>query len=593
MKGLRRAIFGAISRGSAVMAGRFAYAALALCAGAFCQSAQAAIHDHLFRGNFQVVADAPATDAEAARFLTQATFGPTTAEIARVRALGYSQWIDQQLSAPTSVSRPHLEHLLAVFTANQQGFGHSQRLNHWFQTATYGQDQLRQRAAFALSQILVISDQDGTLGGETIQVAEYSDLLARNAFANYLALLREVTYHPSMGKYLSHFRNRKASTDGLRLPDENFAREVMQLFTIGLVERNLDFSPVLAGGVPIPTYTQDDVSNLAKVFTGLNYFNATTISNGTNDYRFMNCIPAEHDLTAKNFLSNTIPATPSQAAGDPSHVICATPLPWEGTRRDVRDVNAALNILFYHPNVAPFIARQMIQRFVTSNPTPDYIQRVATVFENNGLGERGDLGAVVKAVLLDPAARNPPASSNFGKAREPLLRLIAMWRAWDAVQPPASQYGEVRMGMTNPTPTYGQRPLGAPTVFNFWEPDFQPPGALADAGLYAPEFQVIHEGSTFSITNSLYTFSWNSYVGMSSPPVDRPLLDLAYLQSLAADNGAMVELANQRMLYGSMSIAMRTTLVNTLTFMSGVSANEKARTLVYLVALSPEYAVQR
>jgi hypothetical protein len=149
------------------------------------------------------------------------------------------------------------------------------------------------------------------------------------------------------------------------------------------------------------------------------------------------------------------------------------------------------------------------------------------------------------------------------------------------------------MGMTNPTPTYGQRPLGAPTVFNFWEPDFQPPGALADAGLYAPEFQVIHEGSTFSITNSLYTFSWNSYVGMSSPPVDRPLLDLAYLQSLAADNGAMVELANQRMLYGSMSIAMRTTLVNTLTFMSGVSANEKARTLVYLVALSPEYAVQR
>jgi len=576
------------------MAGRFAYAALALCAWLFISPAQAAIHDHLFRGDFQIVADAPATDAEAARFLTQATFGPTAAEIARVRALGYSQWIDQQLSTPTTQHRPYLDNLLAVFTANQQGFGHSQRLNRWFHTVTYAPDQLRQRTAFALSQIFVLSDQDGTLGGETIQVSEYWDMLARGAFDNYLSVLRNVTYHPSMGKYLSHFRNRKASTDGLRLPDENYAREVMQLFSIGLLERNFDFSPVLAGGQPIPTYSQTDIVNLAKVFTGFNYFNSTTISNGTNDARFMNCIPAEHDLTAKTFLSNTIPATPTQPANDPNHVICRAPLPGDGSRRDINDVNAAIAVIMNHPNVAPFISRQLIQRFVTSNPTPDYIERVALRFENNGRGERGDLGAVVKAILTDPQARNPPAGPNFGKVREPLLRLTAMWRAFDAVPPPTTQYGEIPMGMTNPTPTYGQRPLGAPTVFNFWEPDYLPPGALADAGLYSPEFQVIHEGSTFSITNSLYTFSWNSYVGMASPPADRPLLNLNDLTTIAGFNvGQMVEYCNQKMLYGSMSDAMRTTLFNTMTFMAGASPSERARTLVYLIALSPEYAVQR
>jgi uncharacterized protein (DUF1800 family) len=575
------------------MAGRFAYAALALCAGVFSQSGQAAIHDHLFRGNFQVVADAPATDAEAARFLTQATFGPTTAEIARVRALGYSQWIDQQLSEPATQHRPYLDNLLATFTAAQQGFSHNQRLNRWFHTVTYGPDQLRQRMAFALSQIFVISDQDGTLSGEVIQVSEYWDMLARIAFSNYLAVLRNVTYHPSMGKYLSHFRNRKASADGLRLPDENFAREVMQLFSIGLIERNFDFSPVLAAGQPIPTYSQNDIVNLAKVFTGFNYFNSTTISNGTNDARFMNCIPAEHDLTAKTFLSNTIPATPTQPANDPNNVICRAPLPGDGSRRDINDVNAALAVIMNHPNVGPFISRQLIQRFVTSNPSPAYIERVTLKFENNGQGERGDLGAVIKAVLTDPEARNPPPGPNFGKAREPLLRLTALWRAFDAVPPPTTQYGEIPMGMTNPMGTYGQRPLGAATVFNFWEPDYLPPGALADAGLFAPEFQVIHEGSTFSITNSLYTFSWNSYVGMTSPPVDRPLLNMAPLEALAANPAGMVELANQRMLYGSMSAAMRSTLVNTITFMNGASPSEKARTLVYLVALSPEYAVQR
>ncbi len=563
-----------------------------------CAPAAAAVYDHLYRSGFQAVTDAPASDADAARFLTQATFGPTRAEIARLRGLGVGQWLDQQLGRPPTLARPWIEQVRDAMTAGGQTLSHNQRMNRWFHTAAYAPDQLRQRMAFALSQILVISDQDGTLGGEPVQVTEYWDILARNAFGNYRDLLHEVTYNPSMGKYLTHFRNRKASVPPAapREPDENYAREIMQLFSIGLVERNLDFSPVLGGGQPLPTYNQDDITNLARVFTGFNYFNSTTISNGTNNYLPMNCIPGEHDLGAKTFLANTIPATPAQANGDPGHVICAPPRPGDGNRREVRDANLALDIIFNHPNVAPFVSRQLIQRLVTSNPSPAYIQRVAQVFENNGSGERGDLGAVARAILLDAEARTPAPGAGYGKAREPLLRLTALWRAWDAQSPAANQFGDVPMGLTSTAATlgnYGQRPLGAPTVFNFWEPDFQPPGPLAAAGLYAPEFQVIHEGTVFSVTNSLYTYSWNSWVGMTNPPADRPLLNLDPLLAQANNPAAMVAEADLRMTYGAMSPAMRSTLVNMLTFMTGASANEKARSLVYLVAMSPEYAVQR
>jgi len=533
---------------------------------------QADGHDPLFANSFEIPTDLPGNDAEAARFLTQATYGPTLAEIARLRAIGYSEWFRQEFNKPATSARTYMELVNANRIADgQSGVSHNNRLDRWFHTAAIGSDQLRQRTAFALSQILVISDQNSTLSGEPIQVSEYWDILARNAFGNYRDVLDEVTWNPSMGKYLSHFRNRKASPDGLRQPDENYAREVMQLFTIGLIERNLDFSPILSGGQPIPTYNQSVVTNYAKVFTGFNYNNATTISNGTNTYLRMTCIQGEHDTTAKTVIGGTtIPA---------------------GQNCPV-DVDDGIDLLFAHPNVAPFVSRQLIQRFVSSSPSPAYIQRVAEKFEDNGYGERGDLGAVIMQVLLDPEARSAP-TANSGKPREPLLKLTAMWRAWDAQMPAADSYANIAMGMTSPTGTFGQRPLGADTVFNFFEPDYQQPGIIAVAGLFSPEFQTLNESTLTSSSNSYYTYSWNSYVGMSSPPNNRPLLNLAPLVGLASNPAAMVDEINKRMLYGSMSSGMRATLLNMLTFMDGATAIDKARTLVYVTALSPEYAVQR
>jgi uncharacterized protein (DUF1800 family) len=544
-----------------------------LCAGLVgARDAHALLHDPLFGSSFESPTDLPASDAEAARFLTQATYGPTVAEIARLRTIGYSEWFRQEFNKPATTVRPYMEAVNSARLADGQGgVSHNNRLDRWFHTAATGTDQLRQRAAFALSQILVISDQNSTLSGESIQVSEYWDILARNAFGNYRELLDEVTWNPSMGKYLSHFRNRKASADGLRQPDENYAREVMQLFTIGLIERNLDFTPILSGGQPVATYNQSVVTNYAKVFTGFNYNNATSISNGTNTYLRMTCIETEHDTTVKTVVGDvTIPAGQN----------CPT------------DVDDGIDLLFAHPNVAPFISRQLIQRFTSSSPSAAYIQRVAQKFVNNGYGERGDLSAVMRQVLMDPEARNAP-TTNSGKPREPLLKLTAMWRAWDAQMPAADNYGNVPMGMTNPSGTFGQRPLGADTVFNFYGPDYQQPGTIANAGLYSPEFQTLDESTLTSMSNSYYTYSWNSYVGMSSPPSNRPLLNLAPLVALAGDPDAMVAEVNKRMMYGSMSAAMQDVLRNMLIFMDGASATDKARTVVYVTALSPEYAVQR
>jgi uncharacterized protein (DUF1800 family) len=546
---------------------------LVFCAGLLgVRDANALLHDPIFGASFEAPTDLPANDAEAARFLTQATYGPTVAEIARLRAIGYSEWLRQEFNKPATAARPYMEAVNDARLADgQSGVSHNNRLDRWFHTAATGSDQLRQRAAFALSQILVISDQNSTLGGEPIQVSEYWDILARNAFGNYRELLDEVTWNPSMGKYLSHFRNRKASSDGLRQPDENYAREVMQLFTIGLIERNLDFSPILSGGQPIPTYNQSVVTEYAKVFTGFNYNNATSISNGTNTYLRMKCIETEHDTTLKTVIGgSTIPAGQD----------CPS------------DVDDGLDLLFAHPNIAPFIARQLIQRFTASSPSSAYIQRVAQKFLNNGFGERGDLSAVIRQVLMDPEARNAP-TANSGKPREPMLKLTAMWRAWDAQMPAADAYGNIPMGMTNPSGTFGQRPLGADTVFNFFEPDYQQPGAIANSGLYSPEFQTLNESTLTSASNSYYTYSWNSYVGMSSPPSNRPLLNLAPLVALASDPTAMVAEVNKRMMYGSMSTNMQNVLRNMLIFMDGASATDKARTVVYVTALSPEYAVQR
>jgi len=576
------------------------------------------VPDPIYAGGFEP-ADFPATDADAARFLTQASFGPTKSEIARVRAMGYTAWIDEQLATPATLGRPYLEQL-AVAAGVAGAVPVQVRIDRWFHTAAIGPDQLRQRMAWALSQVMVISD----VGSEdTNGFAEYWDLLARDGFGSYRTLLGDVSFSPQMARYLSHFRNRKSEPNSTLSPDENYAREVMQLFSIGLVFRNMDFSPILDDeDQEIPTYDQNVVKEMARVFTGLanpcptppggcNVYNGMfTVGGG---YVSMACFPRYHDVGAKALF------IPNQSGNELQRVVlpalpvgqtCPNSTPTAQVVQQcidycVADVNGALSALGGHaaavpfdghPNVPPFIARQLIQRFVASNPSPEYIERVATVFQQSG----GNLGQTVKALLLDVEARSASTDPSSGKAREPLLRLIEMWRAWDAQIQPAlpintanGQYGQVPMGIQSPQTSYLQRPLGAPTVFNFYEPDYQQPGPIADADLYSPELQIVNESSIASASNSLYTFSYNSYLGMNDPSINRPLLDLSALTSLGTA-AAMVDEANQRMLYGRMTLSMRTALINLLTGpMASATAVNKARLLIHLVALSPEFATQQ
>jgi len=573
---------------------------LVLSASAFAQSS-----DLLFRNNLENVTDAPASDAEAARFLTQATFGPTRAEIARLRAIGYGQWLDQQFSMPASLTRPWLDQLTTdpAFSLNS---GH--RVDRWHVQAVFGPDQLRQRMAFALSQILVVSDSGGI---DTRMIAEYSDLLARNAFGNYRTLLGDVTYSPTMAQWLTYVRNRAAYITGTPptqiSPDENYAREVMQLFSFGLVKRNLDFSLQLSNGVAIPTYDNTTIAAVARVFTGLTYdrsnYTDTNFGNNTNadTMRPMLCFPMNlpanqnysaagrtfHDFNAKTiFDAVVLPAVSDNLVG------CN------------QDMSAALDAVAAHASVAPFISRQLIQRFVTSNPSAQYISRVATVFNNNGSGARGDLRAVLRAVLMDTEARNAP-TVNSGKLREPLLRMTALWRGLEAVQgqPEAgTNIGNISMALAFDS-SLSQRPYNANTVFNFYEPDYQNPGAIQNANLFSPEFQILNESSITRMNDTVQNLIVNWYVGSGTcATVTRVCVPFApYVAMIQTANattyGQLVDELNVRTMYGSMSANMRTVLINMLTSQAAPTTDaqriSRIQQVLRVIIVSPEFAVQR
>ncbi len=562
-------------------------------------AAHAASHDRLFAYGFDIPADAPANADEAARFLTQATFGPTSADIARLTALGYDAWIEEQLGKAPTLGMAAVEQVANARAAASQSVSQRQRINRWFWQATYAPDQLRQRMAWALSQIFVISDQGSAIRNDVVPMTGYYDMLTTDAFGSYRSLLGDVTWHPMMGRFLSSFRNQKpgATTS----PDENYAREVMQLFSIGLVLRAMDYSPILANGVEIPTYDQTTITHTAKVFTGFTWSDAPT--NPPNFYGGgltfvaknapMACFGTElfpptgtgsnnmrHDITGDDGTT----ATPKTVVGGvtiPPNQTCA------------QDVNDMLDILAAHPNVAPFISRQLIQRFVTSNPSPAYIARVAQTFD----APSANLGDVIKVILLDPEARNaPPLASgdSYGKLREPILRLTAMWRAFNAQAQAPDTYGEIQMTAGSTLMgSFAQSPLESPTVFNFYQPDYQQPGSFADNDRYSPELQIVSEATVYSTANAYYNFSARAYLGMTSPPVDRPLVDLSVLTANANNPAAMVATIDSKLLYGTMSPNMRATLTSMVSNLSGASANEKAWSLLYLTLMSPEFATQR
>ncbi|MHB8448425.1 MAG: DUF1800 domain-containing protein [Rudaea sp.] len=574
--------------------------ALALC---FAPLAGATVHDQLFRGSFDIPADQPASTAAAARFLTQATFGPTQADVAYLMAQGYGEWIAEQLAKPATLGEPTIEAIANARTVGGQSVTNTIRLNRFFWQAVYAPDQLRQRMAYELSQIFVVSDQASDIGNNyMVPLSQYQDMLAESAFLPYAQVLLNVTDHPMMGRYLNAFRNVKATFVGgvqTTSPDENYAREVMQLFSIGLIMRNPDFSPVIQNGTTVPTYDQNVITQTAKVFTGFTWSDAPTNPPNFNgggltfaaQYAPMACwgtelFPASsnqmrHDISVKTVLGDGGASTTSSIAANQT---CA------------QDVTDELAIIATHPNVAPFISRQLIQRFVESNPSPAYIQRVATVFNTPG----NDLGDVIEAILTDSEAENPPplcGSANcdsFGKLREPVLRLTAMWRAFNAQAPAPDQYGQIAMiGGGGFLGSFGQSPLESPTVFNFYLPDYQQPGVFADNGLYSPELQITNESTTYSTADTYYGFTAKAYQGMASPPTDRPLIDLSSLTANANNPAAMVATIDGDLFYGGMSTAMQSTLTGMLTNLSGASAQEKAWSAIYIAMLSPEFATQR
>jgi uncharacterized protein (DUF1800 family) len=409
-------------------------------------------------------------------------------------------------------------------------------------------------------------------------------MLARNAFGNFRTLIEDVTLHPAMGVYLSMLGNQKP--DALRniRPDENYARELMQLFTVGLVELNLDGSVRRDGqGNPIPTYDQQVIEGFAHVYTGWTYAGAPGFALAfptiANQVVPMQAYAEQHDTGPKRVLSYAGAAFTQITAGQ-------TP---------AQDLDDALDNIFRHPNVAPFISKQLIQRLVTSNPSPQYVERVARVFENDGAGRRGELDAVVKAILLDPEARGAPANANAGKLGEPVLRLTRIWRAYGA----ASSSG--KLNVQNIPGFIGQGPLQAPSVFNFFSPFYAPPGEILDQGLVAPEMQLATEYLNSLITNYFFILSYcyNTAPVQGCPPVppefqqDLVIIDTGAERALAADPQALVSRIADRLAGGSISATLRAQAVAMVQAVPATEASLRVAEALYLISTSPEFALQR
>ncbi len=568
----------------------------------------------IFFDGFEVSLQTPANDAEAARFLDQATYGGRLQDIAHLRQIGYQAWLDEQFLANVSRQKPYLDW---VMQDQEDGVYQAQRVEAFFIHAAQladpsaplltHNDQLRQRVTFALSEMMVVSDKNASLLFQPWALADYYDTLATHALGNYRDLLEAVTLHPAMGRYLSMMGNRKSDAALNIRPDENYAREVLQLFSIGLTELNLDGTERLSGGNPIPTYGQNTVRGFAHVFTGWNFINCSAA-----EYAAEECEPGNPYeapwvtpmAPVEAFHDNT---TDKQLLIYPGAVPASGLLIHGGNAQ--QEMDAALDNIFNHPNVGPFVSRHLIQRLVTSNPTPAYVERVATVFNDNGQGVRGDLRAVVRAILLDAEARNGPslAPATFGKVREPITKLVRLWR----IAPGVSVNGRV-FRYSHPRDEYGQRPLSAPSVFNFFKPDFAQPGEIRDAGLLSPEFQIHTDTQLVSAPNALdsrifyfYVGSRYSYAWENGQPVpEETLMDYGALKVLAADPAALVDHLDLVMLSGQMSDYMRDLLIARLEgdppdALPGPPENHddvalfRVQQALYLIATSPEFSIQK
>jgi len=536
---------------------------------------------------------------DAFRFLSQATFGPSPASIAELNATTYDKWIDDQISAPWRALLPRVKSLYQANVADE-GADKPKRnevISAFWREALTGDAQLRWRVAYAWSQIFVYSTSNSVGLSDPFGSAGYYDMLARDGLGTYRQLLESVARHPLMGRYLSHLGNRPADDRTGRVPDENFAREIMQLFSIGLHRLNADGSAQLdAKQRTIPTYDADDVAGMARVFTGLSW----NCSEGRTQRCFTNWFqnmgdpyagtrpmvsyPAYHSTEEKRFLNTVIPA--------------------QGTANPEASLKIALDTLANHPNVGPFIGRQLIQRLVTSNPSPGYVAAVTAVFNDNGEGVQGDLSAVIRKILTHSEARNKGAHE--GKVREPVLLLTALARAI----PTRSLTGDYKF---RDNETYdealGQIPLFAPSVFNYYRPGYAPRGGgFVVANMVAPEMQIVDENSVASYVRFMRRaieggFGSVTAVGSGTPDMK---LDLSGLAALADEP---VQLMNRifDLLLGAAYPALHAEIVEAIKSIKIPKLNQKrtnqegiarakllrAQMALLLTVAAPEFIVQQ
>jgi uncharacterized protein (DUF1800 family) len=526
------------------------------------------------------------TDTKAHRLLTQATFGATAADKQAVISEGISAWVDTELAKPSAYDddnddhKTHLQRLIqiaknaepstdwnetGVFNQSIASFSADEyQMAAWWENAlghptrtAHGSDQLRQRVAYALSQIVVVSNGETPLGRRGEALGVYYDILAKNAFGNYRDLLGEISRSPAMGIYLSHQGNRKTDLVAATNPDENFARELIQLFSIGLYELNLDGSFNRDGNVNsypdagtniIPTYTQDDITEMAKVMTGWDLVGNPQYGKNSNkqgDYtQPMEFTPSEHEDEVAE-------------GGDGAVTILGQTFALNsGT--DQSGLDAALDILFQHSNIAPFISRHLIMRLVTSNPSSGYIARVASVFNNNGSGVKGDLKSVIKTILLDKEARldSNIAFSGFGKAKEPILAFTQFLRAFH-VRPLNGWIAKDKTTAVNgvywykaPEKHFGHAPMRSLSVFNFYSPDFIPSdNVFAQNKWVAPELQIQTDQILVEMNNRIYSivnsFEKNKVVKID----DKQLSDFGASRKFNNDHVLLIDFDDEMDVY--------------------------------------------
>lgn len=574
------------------------------------------------------------------RFLSQATLGPKLSEIQSLQNQGIEAWLDQQFGMSPSfnlqnyVQNMHQSMVDSLKIKNPAG---TYTLSNvfiddwafdvaWFQANMIAADRLRWRVSLALSQIFVTS-RISAFDENPYALASYYDLLNKNAFGNYRSLMDSITYHPAMGVYLTYLNNHATDTLAISagspkkkkvFPDENYAREILQLFSIGLFELNNNGTEKKdINGKSIPTYDNNDIGNLAKVFTGLSWSHSRYLGDNSKVTKWsytkpMKFFPIDstekytpsganpntwrivngHEPGAKTFLNQTIPARP--------------------VTQGELDIADALDIIFNHPNVGPFMARRLIQHLVTSNPSPEFIDRIASVFNNNGTGLRGDLKAVVRAILLDPEARDccsEKENTAFGHLREPFLRYMNLVNGLGLT----NQNGIYRNVMVDLYDRIEQKPLYSPSVFNFYQPGYVPDGPIQTAGKVGPEFQMLNSLSFSNYMNALHKWVisndpieyWNIFSNEFYKADQEPTFNITTEYVLAKDNRINefldkynLILAQGRIQPGSMSIIRNVLLSMPMTYdINGVPdptlADRRLRMGVFLIMISPDYLINK